>query len=279
MLTVQDLDCLQELSPTRSRRLFDEFLPTGYGLTTLDTVRDRDIVIDTKVILGSIITLYDDYADRPDRLNSRLLELLYRVPFQRVEVHDAFLNQEEKVALELATSLFEKLTSQMEELPNYEELIGLFNFDLKQFLLSNQYAEQLTKNPYLVNNLENRLYLHHNMGIVMAGMIDLMSLPSFEIDGLGMAREIFLLGQRVGRISNIVTTFEREQHEGDVTNEILSHGQQKDASQSLKELENELYCICRSISTYHKCKNFSAKAYANGMRKLHDLHLNLKGVI
>ena len=279
MLSAEDLNCLQEISPSRSKRLFDEFLPIGYSLTTLDTVDEREKVINIKVILGSIITLFDDYADRPDRLNSRLLELFYRLPFEKVAVHDAFLSKEEGIALSLAVSLFEKLFSQMKELHNYHELIELFYFDLKQFFLANQYSEQLTKNAHLVNNLENRLYLHHNMGIVMAGMIDLMSLTTFKMDGIGACREIFLLGQRVGRISNVVTTFEREQREGDMTNEIMSLRKQDSVKKNLNKLEVELNSILRKISSKEDCLNFSVKSYSQGMRKLHQLHLRLKGVI
>jgi hypothetical protein len=271
MLSAQDLNHMQRISPFRSRRLFDEFLPRGYEMTTLNTVEDKSEVIGLKVILGTLITLYDDYADRPDRLNSKLLQLLYRLPFETLDVHDAFLRPCEREALGLARSLFEKLMSGMGQLPNYESLIALFKFDLRQFFLANQYSEYLTQLPHLANGLENKLYLHHNMGIVMAGMIDLMSLTSFSHLELGKAREIFLLAQRAGRISNVLTTFEREQQEGDVTNELL-------ISDRLS-LEQELARIYEVMRETNEITAFSAKLYTSGFMQLHGLHLKMQGVI
>lgn len=271
MLSAQDLDHMQRLSPFRSRRLFDEFLPIGYKITTLDTVSDKNNVVGLKVILGTLITLFDDYADRPDRLNPKLLQLLYRIPFESVNVHSAFLKPKESEAFELATSLFNKLFDGMRQLPNYRQLKELFNFDLKQFFLANQYSELLTQQPHLANRLENKLYLHHNMGIVMAGMIDLMSLPHFDITDLGQVRGLFLLGQRAGRISNVLTTFEREESEGDVTNELITSG--------ISTLEGELARIFKLMDSTKEIGVFSPKAYTLGIMHLHHLHLKLKGVI
>ena len=271
MLSAQDMEHMQRLSPFRSRRLFDEFLPIGYEMTTLDTVTDKTGVVGLKVILGTIITLYDDYADRPDRLNPKLLQLLYRIPFETVDVHSAFLKPNEREALDLAKSLFKKLMDGIEQLPNYSQLNDLFKFDLKQFFLANLYSELLTQQPNLANRLENKLYLHHNMGIVMAGMIDLMCLSQFNFSNLGKARRLFLLGQRAGRISNVLTTFEREKYEGDLTNELLTTG--------MPALEGELVRIFEFMESTEEISAFSTKAYTLGIRRLHSLHLRLKGVI
>ncbi len=274
MLTAQDLNILQKVSPFRNQRLFCEFLPTGYDLTTLSSVPNKNQVVDLKIILGTLITLYDDFADRPDRLNPRLLDILYRIPFEQIEGHDIFLSHQEKFSVNLAKSLFKKLLSALELLPNYHQLFSIFCFDLKQFFLANHYCELLTEHHYLSNSSENRLYLHQNMGIVMAGMIDLMSLPNFNFSELGQVRSLFLLGQRAGRISNVITTFDREKGEDDFTSEVLAH-----FAPNFEFLENELSLLFQEMDHYKNIQSFSALKYRQGIQALHELHLKLKGVI
>lgn len=272
MLSIQDLNCMQRISPFRSERLFREFLPIGYDLTTLSSVKNKKEVVDLKVILGTLITLYDDFADRPDRFNPKLLQLLYRVPFEKIDINETFLSIEEIVSLNFAKSLFKKLMNGLSSLPNYKLLIDLFYFDLRQFFLANYYCEQLMQNPQLGNVLENQMYLHHNMGIVMAAMIDLMSIENFDMNELGMARSLFLLGQRAGRISNILTTHEREKREGDVTNELMSCGK-------VDSLEMELRTIFQTMNNYENILSFSVNDYRLGIQALHELHINFTGII
>lgn len=279
MLSARNLHSMQKISPCRNSRLFSEFLPKGYKLTTLDSVTKKDEVVHLKIILGTLITLFDDFADVPDRFNPRLLEILYQIPFAPAKIHKAFLSCEEQESTNLCEELFQKLFNGMENLPNYRALIKIFQFDLKQFFLANQYSELVTSSPDLSNPSENRLYLHHNMGIVMAGMIDLMSLDRFHFNELGMSRSLFLFGQRAGRISNVLTTFEREMKDGDFTNEILSDRYLNDPQLAVDHLESELSQTYKAMEKFENIQSFSTKKYREGIENLHHLHLKLKGVI
>ena len=185
----------------------------------------------------------------------------------------------EKESYELSKSLFKKMFNKLSKFPHYKDLLELFKFDLKQFFLANQYSELLTKSPEISNPLENKLYLHHNMGIVMAGMIDLMSLQNLKKHELGQARSLFLLGQRAGRISNVLTTFEREKTEGDVTNEILSKQNESTYFSKVLILEQELINLYQLMDNYKAIQSFSSKQYSKGIRLLHQLHIKLKEII
>lgn len=279
MLSAQKLDSMQRISPHRNSRLFSEFLPEGYRLTTIDSVTDKDEVIRLKILLGTLITLFDDFADVPERFNPRLLEWLYQIPFKPVKVHPSFLSYEERESIQLCEDLCRELFEGMEELLNYRTLIKIFEFDLKQFFLANQYCELVTSLPDLSNRSENRLYLHHNMGIVMAGMIDLMSLEEFHTSDLGKARSLFLLGQRAGRISNVLTTLDREKNDGDLTNEILSDRLMMSQQLPIEHLELEISQTLEAMKTFINIQSFSATKYREGIKNLHHLHLKLKGVI
>ncbi len=279
MLNAIDLNSFRSITPFRDQRLFQEFLPKGYRITSIDSLENIDEVIQLKVILGAIITLYDDFADRPGHQNSKLLRVLYKLPFEPIESHSSLFNKVESDSINLAISLFEKLLGGLRKLPNYNRLKELFFYDLSQFYNANYYSELLGKYHFIGNPLENRIYLHHNMGMVMAGMIDLMSLSRLNIEEVGPARNIFLLGQRAGRISNVLSTYEREIAEGDLTNELLSLCKGKNLQDKILLLEKEHGEIIKEIKSFSHIKSFSAKRYSQGIEQLHRLHIDSKEVI
>lgn len=276
MLATKDLERIGRLVPHRKMSLFNEFLPQGYELTTINTVSSLSEVMKAKVLLGTIITLYDDLADRPDLLNRDLLSLMYQIPFGPIDHEPNRLNRVDKDLYLLAKSLFFQLKEILINLPQYGRLKDLFEFDLKQFFLANQYAEIVTEVPAIFNTLENKLYMHHNMGIVMAGMIDLMSLGQLFIEELGKAREVFLLGQRAARISNIVTTYEREAIEKDRTNELDLSLPDNIILFNKERLEREQRQILKKMDQIVKIRLFSIHYYLDGIKKLHHLHLIMK---
>ena len=281
MISNSELDIMKKIAPNRNRGLFEQFLPQGYEMTTLSSVKNKKVVISFKVILGTLITLYDDFADRPDRLNSKLLDEMYKIPFQDLNYecgnncNVTYLNKNEQESMFLSHKLFKKLFTGLEKLGMEKNIKEIFMFDLKQFFLANRYSELLTKNNQLVNDLENKLYLHHNMGIVMAGMIDLMGSPSFDFKEFGQARKLFLLGQRAGRISNVVSTYGRELEEGDYSNELLGMS----GPNKVKQLLIEQKLIYHKMADVNTIKSFSVTDYINGFQDLHRLHFKLKEVI
>jgi hypothetical protein len=116
------------------------------------------------------------------------------------------------------------------------------------------------------------------MGIVAAGTIDLMASPGMDIEELGICREAFLLGQRLGRTSNIIFTLQREVLEGDSTNEILIAANTRKADQNnyqgqlLREFTIHLEEIRRQ-----QFRSFSSEQYAEGFVTLHQLQASLVG--
>jgi hypothetical protein len=238
----------------RDRRLFTEFLVHGHQQTTLSSVPQslREEVVFAKVCLGMLITLYDDLADNPVFYNPGLLKLIYRLNLGEVPLPPADLSLHEKRIYQLARELFLQLETSLRCFIHYVPLKDILVFDIKQIFLANQYAELTTAHPFMRNLTESKAQGPYNMGMVAAGMIDLMASPGFEMENLGATREMLVQGQRLGRIGNLLFTFEREKKEGDVTNEILLHG---DGGKSLR------------------------REYALGIQNLYQLHEAMEGVI
>lgn len=278
---VQELsDAYLACSQIRDPRLFTIFLYDGYRMTTLPSV-DRPLyedLIAAKVALGMLITLYDDLADNPRTFNPRLLAHLYRLDVFDDAPVPLGLGTEERKHFALAVSLLKEIRHSVIKFPHAEAFGELLSFDLQQFYISNRYSELQRIVPGISNLTESKLYGPYNMGMVIAGMLDLMASSRFDHRELGRAREIFLLGQRCGRIGNLLSTYEREKAEGDLTNEIIASGEEPVAYQIV--LRNEVR------ETHGKLERESRRltsvdftSYVAGVEKLFDLHRRMEGII
>lgn len=270
------------VSSSRPEILFRHFLPTGYRKTTLSSVPDEHLesAIVAKVHVGMLITLYDDLADHPGQRNPRLLGELYRLNVGVRRRAPAGLRGGERRIFELARHLFARLDDVLVELPGREWLLPALRFDIEQFYAANRHAELISALPAARNESESRVLAPHNMGMIAVGMIDLMTVAAPHRAELGLCREVLQMGQRVGRISNVVFTFERELAEGDVTNEIaiISEGRRVPIADAraalLKERDEELARIRR-----YRLRDLCTDRYVDGLAQLHALHASLHGRI
>lgn len=285
MCSLVECQCIRALvrryregSTLRPDVLFTKFLPEGYRQTSLSSVDQdlRQLVVLAKVHLGMIITLYDDLADHPRYRNPSLLRELYQLNLGLDRRASALLTKSERQIFELARFLFHDLAKVLADFPHARLLARVLQFDVEQFYIANRYSELITENPHARNLRELHALGPYNMGIVAAGTLDLMASPNFSPSTLGQAREVFLLGQRLGRISNLIFTFSRELDEGDCTNEIAiaSGDSQSYCAQLMAEFQERAARICA-----FKMATFDVNAYANGFRRLYDLHSSLAGQI
>lgn len=270
------------ISQRRSESLFRHFLITGYKQTTLNSVSHFyfESIIYAKLILGMIITLYDDLADHPQHRNSLLLSFLYQLNIEKDPLLQIPLDTMGQDIYELACFLFSNLTMELKKYPHYELLKPVLQFDMEQFYLCNRHSELISSIPSCQNLHESSALGSYNMGIVAAGTIDLMASPSFHLDELGTCRTIFHIGQRLGRISNVISTLKREIDENDVTNEILIGSIEENVSQEKyqEKLKDEFSKKEKQLCSQN-AKLFCTKKYADGFLKLHELHMDFIGRI
>lgn len=264
------------ISPLRDKRLFSHFLIPGYQMTTISSVRSdiEEHVQLAKLNLGMLITLIDDLADHPEHFNPKLLEHLYKLLPGQIPSTTPHLSKEDRKTYQLAEKLVTNLDQHLRELPHYQGLIELLIFDLEEIYRANHYAEKMRQFPTLRNLKESQHYGPYNMGMLAAGLIDLMGSKTIDINELGQSRECFLLGQRMGRIGNLLSTYQRELNENDLTNEI-SLSQDETYSEKLESefLNLKLELLAKDL------KSFNVYNYAQGMEKLFNLHMGLVGII
>lgn len=267
------------LLKNRPRELFSYFLVKGYKCTTISSVHFNNLenVLNAKMYLGMLITLIDDLADNPSCYNPNLSKIIYNNSVQKYN-----LSNSEKNIIKLKKFLFKNMMLSMKKLHNYDKLIDIFKFDLENIYLANKYFELVTNKYTIVNNYEIKLYGSYNMGIVAAGTIDLMGAKNICYEEIGKCREIFIIAQKISKIANTISTFSREEYEGDITNEIsyLIKTYKNNFSFYKYKLEKDFLTGINLIKkSKNKIKNFNILEYVDGIQKLFELHMSLVGII
>ena len=279
------IDYYQSVLPNRPRVLFSKFLAQGYEDTALSNISSEHAghALRAKMLLGMLITLLDDLADNPEFFNPKLLKILYHIGSKIRALPMDSLSAHEIKTIELTEFLINEIKNSLYTLPHWNILQNIFLFDIWQIYLSNRFAELMTESPWVRNIAEAKFYGPYNMGMVAAGMIDLMATPGIVLSELGKCREIFLLGQRLGRIGNLIATFARENQENDHTNEIailLENGSEHSFAHHRDALKREHDLGIKKIARQRKfITNFDTKLYSRGLVKLFDLHQSMIGTI
>lgn len=272
---------MANIAPHRNPTLFRKFLVQGYTATTLSSISKADFseVLRAKICLGTMITLFDDFADRPTQKDPHLLNTLYQFNFSRAHFQGN-INLSNNRVTTFAKSLFTEMYNILSRQPNYSTFLELLNFDLSQFYSANQYSYLITSFPQINNLMENRLYSHHNMGMVLSGMIDLVSSNGIVLSELGLIRSVFLMGQRLGRIFNVLYTHRREILDCDQTGELSAFPKSLSVETARLLLERECEILFRRIRKVENCiTTFSVNSYVDGLLEVQKLYQQLEGII
>ncbi len=276
----QLFDRIQPHVKERAPQLFTRFLPAGYRLTTLSSVAESssDAVVEAKVLLGTIITLMDDLADHPRYRDDEMLARLYRIPAEimyGLPVTEA-LSEFEVLVRALIAELFERVNQLG---ARAQVLLPFFCFELEQFFQANRYSALISELPYAANRYENRQIVSYDMGIVAAGVIDLMASPRVDLRELGLIRELLARAQVICRIMNVVSTAARERRERDVTGELvgLEAAAFLNAQNALREEVRDKLAQLKSQGD--KIRSLRVDEYVQGLAQLADLHTAHEGII
>lgn len=186
----------------------------------LSTVREQyeDKVRDDKTLLTFYVTLLDDLVDeRNDRVT---YQEAAKVPFDHRAADEGRAGVDGE-CLAFARRVWEEFEGSLRVAPQFREFRDLFEYDLRQALNAVQYAYVVNNYPYTANMTEAYAYSSHNMVLIAFADIDLMHSLQFDREELGTLRSILWTAQKMARIGNWVTTWERELAEGDFTSGVL----------------------------------------------------------
>lgn len=194
----------------------------GVEITTLPCVMPEfhDEVCETRVLGIMLDVLLDDVADRKG--NGELLEKLLSLSFNGPAPDFSEFPQAERAYAEFTVEVWEEIKLRVSQFPCYQEYAKLLQFDYLQLFNVMRYSHLLNENISLLNMAEHDLYTPHNMHMIISGTLDLMCSPDFNRDELGLLRELLWHAQCMGRVGNLVTTWERELADGDYTSGVYA---------------------------------------------------------
>lgn len=193
----------------------------GVQLTTLPCVDGRlqAHVCDTKVLSIMLNVLLDDVADRMQD-PSFLAELFKITLGGRPDESELTLEQREYAAF--TQQVWDEYWARTREYPVFAVFEELLQYDLAQLFNAIRYSSLLNRNLSLLNVVEHDLYSPHTMMQMSFSTVDLMCSPKFPWQELGKLREAIWHAQCMGRIGNLVTTWQREIPSRDFTSGVFA---------------------------------------------------------
>ena len=270
----------------------------GVEVTALSSIDPElyDHVSDTKV-LGVVLTvLLDDIADRKG--DGEMLEQLLTLPFGEKRGVLRRVSKQDRAYAEYAVEVFEGIKQRVRGYPNYNRFKTQWRFDYLQLFNAMRYSHMINQDLNLLNLAEHDLYTPHNMHIMISSTVDLMASPGFDTRELGMLRDAVWHAQCMGRIGNLVTTWERELGEGDYTSGVyasavgqghvtvaqLQANDREKIAEAIRSGGHEAYfldrwtrCRQRILDLAPRVRSVDLKNLARGYERLICLHLGSRG--
>jgi hypothetical protein len=194
----------------------------GVEVTTLSCVRPDlyDFACDTKVLGVVLDVLLDDIADRqgdPD-----LLEQLLAVPFDTTPGRLSNVSAADRPYAAYTLGVWEEIKRRTRLLPCFAAYNTIWRYDYLQLFNGMRYSHMLNNDIAILNLAEHDLYSPHNMHIMVSSTVDLMCSPEFDRNELGCLRDAIWHAQFMGRIGNLITTWERELGDRDYTSGVYA---------------------------------------------------------
>jgi hypothetical protein len=194
----------------------------GVEVTMLSCVDPslRDAVCDTRVLGIMLDVLLDDIADHQKDL--AFLELLLSVMETGVRATEESFAPHQRAYARFTVDVWNEIQRRVHLFPRHDEFAELLRFDYRQLFNVMRYSRLLNEYPEMFNLVEHDIYTPHNMHMMISSTMDLMCSPAFDRSELAILREVVWRAQCMGRIGNLVTTWQREIGEDDFTSGVFA---------------------------------------------------------
>jgi hypothetical protein len=129
---------------------------------------------------------------------------------------------EDRAYAEYTLDVWQEIKRRTRLLPKFAQFATIWRYDYLQLFNAMRYSHMVNEDLALLNAAEHDLYLPHNMHIMISSTVDLMCSPNFDRSELGRLRDAVWHAQCMGRIGNLITTWERELGDGDYTSGVYA---------------------------------------------------------
>lgn len=171
-----------------------------------------------KTLTILVVTLLDDLLEKTgDKATfTELAKLPHPNQTPRSEAPDV-----DSAYIEFTERVWTTLTERLQDSPQFERYADLFRYDIKQAINAIEYSDLVIRHPELATMGDIERYESHNMVMFAYADIDLMHTTHEYHSELGTIREAVWHAQKMARIGNWVSTWEREFQEGDYSSAII----------------------------------------------------------
>ena len=173
-----------------------------------------------KLVGLMFVSVLDDTAEKHG--DKATFEEAAKIPFDHQTV-DYERDGIDRDVVEFAGDLWDELSPTLHEAPRGAEFEDIIRFDLTQTINAMEYSFVANENLEFMTGSELRTYDAHNMMLFAFADVDLVHSPTFDRSELSLLRRVITRAQRMVRIGNWITTWERELSEGDFTSGIVAH--------------------------------------------------------
>ncbi len=199
----------------------------GLRLTTLPCVESalRASLCETKLLAVMLGVMLDDIADLGG--NRQLLKLLNEVVAEDKTVDLSAFNSQEQAYGRFTVRLSSATWSRLRQYPGFEQFAELLMYDHRQIVNAMDYSSLLNQDLALVNLVEHDAYSPHNMQMMSFATMDLMGSRGFDRRELGRLCAVIWHAQSMGRIGNLLSTWQREVKVRDFTSGVFARALQQ----------------------------------------------------
>lgn len=186
--------------------LFDAF--------TLSSVSEEwyDYLLIQKTLFTVYITVLDDLVEKHGDIET--FQQARRIP-RCPETMDPHASGVDTDVLEFVADVWGTFEANIAGAPRYDQFEAAFEFDLRQSVDAIDYTRLVNQDLSMANLEGSFQYGSHNMVLFPYTDLDLMFSPGFDRAEFGTLRAVVWEVQRLARIGNWLTTWERELAEGD----------------------------------------------------------------
>ncbi len=189
---------------------------------TLSSVDVGDVgkLQDAKLRALMFVSILDDIGEMHQ--DHATFQEAAKIPFDHQTVNYDRDTVDSEV-LTFANDVWRQFSPTLTDGPLANEFAEIVQFDMKQVLNAIDYSYVANQNIEFVTESELQTHDAHNMMLYIFADIDLIHSPGFDRAELSTLRRLIEHAQRMVRIGNWVTTWEREVHEGDFISGIIAH--------------------------------------------------------
>ena len=209
-----------------------------------------------KLVGLMFVSVLDDVAEKHgDRAT---FEEAAKLPFDHLAVDRTRAGVDRDV-LDFAGRLWERFQPFLRGAARSGEFREIVHFDVKQVVNAIDYSFVANHDVEFLNGSELRTYEAHNMMLFAFADVDLVHSPAFDRSDLSTLRRVIERAQRMVRIGNWITTWERELYESDFTSGIVVYA-----------LENDVVSIDDLLALKGETDDAAVEAVADRIRD-HDV--------